>query len=98
MYRILNRPEVKSSEVMRSHGLRKSKVNYNSREYVVGHRHSRGLDVHYDRMTEEDRLIEYTKAIPLLTIDPLTKLQTKVKELESERLKNMDQYYEEWLE
>ncbi|MGA7368306.1 MAG: hypothetical protein WBX01_04200 [Nitrososphaeraceae archaeon] len=55
-----------------------------------------GFDVHYDRTTGEDRLIEYTKAIPLLTeLDPHTK--AKVKEIESERLNNMDQY-KEWPE
>jgi hypothetical protein len=54
-----------------------------------------GFDVHYDRTTGEDRLIEHTEAIPLLTIDPHTK--AKVKEIESERLNNMDQY-KEWPE
>jgi integrase len=73
MYRVLTRSEVRSSEVMRSHGLRKfaitqmkmARVDFNDREYLVGHRHSRGLDIHYDRTTEEDRLAEYVKAIPL---------------------------------
>ena len=62
------------SEVMRSHGFRKftitqmikAKVDYTTREYLVGPKHSRGLDVHYDRSSEEDRLSEYLKAVSLL--------------------------------
>lgn len=54
---------------MRAHGFRKfaistmikAKVDYNSREYLVGHKMSRGLDVNYDRTSEEDRLLEFLK-------------------------------------
>jgi len=59
----LKRSGVKTSEVMRSHGFRKyyvtqsikAKVDYNAREYLVGHKYSRGLDQNYDRTPEEDR-------------------------------------------
>jgi integrase len=82
-----------NGEVMMTHGFRKfaitqmkkAKVDYSDREYLVGHRHSRGLDVNYDRTTEEDRLVEYVKAIDLLTINPEHRLQKKVNELESEQ-------------
>jgi integrase len=91
MYRVLTRSEVRSAEVMRSHGLRKfaitqmkmARVDFNDREYLVGHRHSRGLDIHYDRTSEEDRLAEYVKAIPLLTIDPTQRLEEENQELKS---------------
>ena len=63
--------------VMLTHGFRKwaitqmirSKVDYEVREYVSGHRHSRGLDVNYDRTTEDQRFLEWSKCINLLTID-----------------------------
>ena len=81
---------------MRSHGLRKfvitqmkmARVDFNDREYLVGHKHSRGLDIHYDRTTEEDLLAEYEKAIPFLTIDPTQRLKE-----ENEELKNNQQDY-----
>jgi integrase len=77
MFRLLRRSETNTQEVMRSHGLRKffvsqcikSQMDYNAREYLVGHKHSRGLDIHYDRTTEQDRLQEYLKAVDLLTIN-----------------------------
>jgi integrase len=79
-----------SYETMESHGLRKfcitqmknTKVDFNDREYLVGHRHSRGLDVNYDRTTEEDRLQEYLKAMDLLTISPENRLRKQVAEQE----------------
>lgn len=75
-------------DVMRSHGFRKfaitqmvkSKIDYNVREYLVGHRHSLGLDVNYDRTSEEDRLQEYLKAMDLLTISPENRLRLQVQE------------------
>lgn len=89
MYRVLTRSEVRCADVMRSHGLRKfaitqmklARVDFNDREYLVGHRHSRGLEIHYDRTTEEDRLTEYVKAIPLLTIDPSQRLKQENQDL-----------------
>ena len=74
--------------VMMSHGFRKfaitqmikAKVDYQAREYLVGHRHSRGLDVNYDRTSDEDRLNEYLKAMDLLTISPENRLRRQVQE------------------
>jgi integrase/predicted HTH domain antitoxin len=59
----------------------RSKVDYSSREYLLGHRHSRGLEVHYDRTTEEERFIEWSKSIDFLTVDPTQRLQRQVAEL-----------------
>ena len=97
---VLKRSGVKTPEVMVSHGFRKfaitmmikAKVDYNTREYLVGHRKSMSLDQHYDRTSEEDRLAEYAKAINLLTIDPNQRLYTRIKELEgqqAERISNL---------
>jgi integrase len=77
-------------DVMLSHGFRKfnitqmikAKVDYSTREFLVGHKHSRGLDVNYDRTYEEDRLQEYLKAIDLLTISPENRLRKQVAEQE----------------
>gem|GEM_PF-5927101 len=49
--------------------------------HLVGHKHSRGLDIHYDGTIEEDRLTEYVKAIPFLTIDPTQRLKQENAEL-----------------
>jgi integrase len=92
MGQLLKRSGGKSKDVMRSHGFRKfaitqmikAKVDYNTREYLVGHRQSRGLDLNYDRTTEEDRLQEYLKAIDLLTINPENRLKVKIHQMESE--------------
>jgi len=61
----------------------KAKVDYNTREYLVGHKMSRGLDVNYDRTSEEDRLAEYLKAVDLLTINSENRLKKKIHQLES---------------
>jgi integrase len=74
--------------IMKSHGFRKfaitqmklAKVDYNDREFLVGHKVSRGLDVSYDRTSEEDRLQEYLKAIELLTMSPENRLRRQVQE------------------
>lgn len=74
--------------VMKSHGYRKfaitqmklSRVDYNDREFLVGHKVSRGLDTSYDRTSEEDRLKEFLKAIDLLTISPENRLRKQVAE------------------
>ena len=103
MYRILQRSEVKSADVMSSHGLRKfaismmikSGVDYNARECLVGHRHSRGLDIHYDRTSEEDRLAEYVKAIPLLTIAPTQRLEQENHDLKLTQAQEIAQLREE---
>lgn len=74
--------------VMKSHGFRKfaitqmklARADYNDREFLVGHKVSRGLDISYDRTNEEDRLLEYVKAIDLLTISPENRLRRQVQE------------------
>jgi integrase len=94
----LRRSGVRTAEVMRSYGLRKfyvsqmikAKADYNTREYLVGHgKHSRGLDVSYDRIGEDDRLAEYCKAVDLLTISPEHRLKKKVSQLESQADKSV---------
>ena len=75
-------------DVMASHGFRKFTITqmikagleYSTREFLVGHRGSRGLDVNYDRTSEEDRLQEYIKAMDLLTISPENRLRRQVQE------------------
>jgi integrase len=52
-----------------------AKVDYDCREYLIGHKRSRGLNVHYDRTSETERFIEWSKSINLLTIDPTQRLQ-----------------------
>jgi hypothetical protein len=77
-------------EIMASHGFRKfcitqmvkARLEYNIREFLVGHRRTTGLDRHYDRTTEEDRLQEYMKAMDLLTISPENNLRKQVAEQE----------------
>lgn len=44
----------------------------------VGHKYSRGLDVNYDRTSEDDRLQEYLKAMDLLTISPENRLRKEI--------------------
>lgn len=70
----------------------KAKLDYGAREYLVGHRHSRGLDENYDRTTVEDRLQEYLKAVDLLTISNENRLQQKVEQLtlRPERLEELE--------
>jgi integrase len=48
--------------------MEKANMKYEAREYLTGHKTSRGLDNNYLRMSVEDRLTEYLKAIPYLTI------------------------------
>lgn len=75
-------------EIMASHGFRKfcitqmvkAKLEYNIREFLVGHRQTTGLDRHYDRTSEEDRLSEYLKAMDLLTINDENRLRRQVQE------------------
>lgn len=77
-------------ENMESHGFRKfantqmikAGVDYNTKEYLLGHRKNLGLDTSYDRTPEEDRLQEYLKAMDLLTISPENRLRLQVQEQE----------------
>lgn len=85
---ILKRSGLKTKEVMRSHGFRKfaitmmkkARVDYSDREFLVGHRYSRGLDVNYDRTNEEDRLQEYLKSVELLTISAENRLRKEIQD------------------
>lgn len=93
-----------SSKVMLTHGFRKhfatqcsrAGMDYVTREYLMGHRPP-GLEINYNRMTEEDRLVEYLKCVDMLTISKESHLARKVKELESEQMKTMQEYHDEWL-
>jgi integrase len=79
-------------KVMITHGFRKfaitqmakAKVDFSDREYLVGHKFSRGLDVNYHRTTEDEKLIEWSKAINFLTIDPAHHLQHELKLIQGE--------------
>jgi hypothetical protein len=53
-------------------------LDFSDREFLVGHKYSRGLDVNYDRTSEEDRLQEYLKAMDLLTISPENRLRKEL--------------------
>lgn len=85
-------------KVMRTHGFRKfyanqcsrAHIDYPTREYLIGHKLP-GQESSYNRLTEEDRLNEYAKAIPYLTIfESKEGLQNRVNELESERSQEID--------
>ena len=99
------KPGHKRREVRTSHGFRnfyinqskKANINYTTWKCLVGHK-LRKVDAAYKRTTEEDMLAEYVKAISLLTFDPNITLREKVKELESERLKTIDEYHDKWLD
>jgi site-specific recombinase XerC len=73
--------------VAMTHGLRKfaitqmikAKVDYEVREYVSGHRHSRGLDTSYDRLNPNERLEMWQPAINFLTINGELRLEKKLK-------------------
>ena len=95
--KIVERAIVKSGiktthKVMLTHGFRKfaitmmkkARVDFSDREYLVGHKHSRGLDVNYDRTSEDDRLVEWSKAINNLTIDPAFHMKKKLELIEGE--------------
>lgn len=90
---VLRKSGQKSREIMRTHGFRKfaitqmikAKVDYNTREFLVGHKHSRGLDEYYDRTNEDDRFQEYLKAVNLLTISEEYRLKKEVERLTVDR-------------
>ena len=48
----------------------------------MGHKTSRGLDKNYLRLSVEDRLNEYLKAMDLLTISPENRLRKQIAEHE----------------
>jgi integrase len=78
-------------QIMRTHGFRKffinqldkGNVNFMTREYLAGHRLP-GQNESYVRMSEEDRLLEYTKAIDMLTISSEGKLKQQLKSKEKD--------------
>jgi integrase len=83
-------------DVMRSHGFRKffitqcdkANLNFTVREYLSGHKLP-NMDANYIRTTEEDRLAEYVKAIPLLTIDPTQRLKQENQDLKTNQAKEL---------
>lgn len=95
----------KNREVMRTHGFRKfaitqmikAKVDYNTREYLVGHKRTRGMDEYYDRSSEDDRFEEYLKAVDLLTITEEMRLRHEVQQLtiRQDKLLEMQQKMDE---
>jgi integrase len=60
--------------------MEQANVKYETREYLVGHKTTRGLDKNYMRLSIKDRLTEYMKAIDLLTISPENRLRKQVAE------------------
>lgn len=90
----------KRREIMRSHGFRKwtitqmikARIDYSVREFLVGHKVSRGLDFNYDRTSVEDRLQEWSKAIDFLTIDQTQRLKKRNEELETLEAKHLQDY------
>jgi hypothetical protein len=84
-----------------THGFRKfcitnmirAKVEFGAREFMMGHKTSRGLDASYDRRNEDEILQEYIKAIDFLTINEENKLRRKIETLterqdEIQKIKN----------
>jgi integrase len=77
-------------EQMAAHGFRKfcntqmikAGVEYNTKEFILGHKITRGLDNSYDRTPEHERLVEYMKAVELLTISPENRLRKQLAESE----------------
>lgn len=65
-------------------------VDYDTREYLIGHKHSRGLNTAYDRTSETERFLEWAKAINLLTVDPKLKMEIQLQELEVKQVSEMN--------
>lgn len=78
-------------QVMITHGFRKffitnldrAGVLWSTREYLSGHKLP-GQDASYVRATEEDRLLEYVKALDLLTISSESKLRQQIRNKEND--------------
>ena len=80
-------------KVMMSHGCRKfaitemikEHVDWEVREFLVGHKHTRGVTGEsYDRLTPADRLEEWKKCINALTIDKSFQLEKEIEVSKSE--------------
>jgi hypothetical protein len=91
--RLINASRINTKgEVLRSHGFRKfaitkmneANVNYSIREYLVGHRQSRGLDNPYVLPSVENQFVEWAKAIDLLTINSENRIKRKLVKIEGE--------------
>jgi integrase len=90
-------PGQKKRAVACSHGFRKffitqcdkAHLDYTTWKYLAGHKLPR-IDASYIRTTEEDRLAEYIKAVPLLTISPEHRLKTRIQQLESQQTEEID--------
>ena len=88
-----------------THGFRKfcatnmirAGVEFGAREYIVGHKTSRGLDASYDRRNEGEILQEYMKAVDFLTINEENKLRRKVETLteKQDEIQKMKEEYEQ---
>ncbi|MGI0043365.1 MAG: tyrosine-type recombinase/integrase, partial [Nitrososphaeraceae archaeon] len=80
----------KKRDIMRSHGFRKffitqcdkAGISFTVREYLSGHRLP-NQDRFYIKPSEEDRLAEYVKAIPLLTINDKQRLEQENHDLKT---------------
>jgi integrase len=57
-------------------------VEYDTREFLTGHKTTRGLDNSYSRVPVAKRLEEYMKAVEFLTISPENRLRKKLAESE----------------
>ena len=55
-------------------------VEYDTKEFLLGHKTTRGLDTSYSRIPIANRLREYLKAMDLLTISPENRLRKQVAE------------------
>jgi integrase len=75
-------------------------VDHNTKEFLLGHKISRGLDNSYDRTPTKIRLKEYLKTINLLTISPENRLRKQVAEQEhtiQHKLEAKDKQIEEMI-
>jgi integrase len=80
-------------EVKMTHGFRfffksqlvLAKVDPDLRELLLGHSPLKDLKLIYTKMSEDEMLDEYMKAVDNLTIDPANRLRKKVEKLEVEK-------------
>jgi integrase len=64
-------------------------VEYDTKEFLLAHKTTRGLDTSYSRIPVNKRLSEYVKAIDLLTISPENRLRKQVVEQEHTIQRNL---------
>lgn len=87
--------------IMRSHGFRKfcitqmkkAGLDFSDRHSLLGHKSNVANDLNYDRTPDSDRLEEYVKAIPLLTIEPTQRLEKEnqdLKAVQAERITRLE--------